>query len=111
MNWEEAKKFCSEHQADMVIIEDEAERQEISHFVRDLVGKKLRLWLGVRNIDGVWKTHKGKTFSFIAQIYERGIGDCLQLGAKLYKAVCRHPDMAWGITNNPFCKKRFGDNT
>lgn len=106
MNWEESKKFCSEHQAEMVIIENEEERREISHLVRDLLKKKLRLWLGVRNVDGVWETNKGKKFSFF--IHERGIGDCLNLGAKVYKAVCRHADMPWGYTFNPFCKKPIG---
>jgi len=105
MNWEESKKFCSELQAEMVIIENEEEMQEISHLVRDLLKKKLRLWLGVRNIGGVWETNKGKKFSFIDHIHERGIGDCLNLGAKLYKAACRHADMPWGYTFNPFCKK------
>merc|ERR1719369_2493517 len=116
MNWKEAKKFCSELQADMVMIENEAERQEIYDLLRDLLKKQLRFWLGVRNIDGVWKQDggwtKGKKFTLIDKIYGHGIGDCLQVGKyKLIKAVCRKADMPFGTTFNPFCKKSLGANT
>merc|ERR1719369_2618588 len=114
MNWKEAKKFCSELQADMVMIENEAERQEIYDLLRDLLKKQLRFWLGVRNIDGVWKQDggwtKGKKFTLIDKIYGHGIGDCLQVGKyKLIKAVCRKADMPFGTTFNPFCKKSLGE--
>merc|ERR1719369_1022419 len=116
MNWKEAKKFCSELQADMVMIENEAERQEIYDLLKDLLKKQLRFWLGVRNIDGVWKQDggwtKGKKFTLIDKIYGHGIGDCLQVGKwNLIKAVCRKADMPFGTTFNPFCKKSLGANT
>jgi len=113
MNWKEAKKFCSELQADMVMIENEAERLAIYDLLRDLLKKRLRFWLGVRNIDGVWKQdggwNKGKKFTLIDKIYGRGIGDCLQVGKdKLYKFPCRKADMPFGISFHPFCKKSLG---
>merc|ERR1719369_221627 len=116
MNWTEAKKFCSDLQADMVMIENEAERLEIYDLLKDLLKKQLRFWLGVRNIDGVWKQDggwtKGKKFTLIDKIYWNGIGDCLQVGkyGDMIKAKCRHADMPFGTTFNPFCKKSLSAN-
>ena len=103
MSWKEAKKFCSDQQADMVVLESEEEIKEVAKMTADLVKKRWRLWVGVEWINGAWKT----TPSFTPWGSKPGHGDCVRTGSdtKWYKANCMTKSMWPGYTFNPLCKK------
>merc|ERR1712142_493533 len=60
MNWERARVFCSNMDAEMVVIESEVERQEIAKMTAHLLKKRWRFWVGVKRIGGSWKMNSGK---------------------------------------------------
>ena len=83
MSWEEARSFCSDHQADLVVLESKEESKEVAKMIASLLAKKWRFW--------------GKSSS----------GDCFRIGAdmKWYRAPCSDTGTSDGYTFNPFCKK------
>ena len=110
MTWEKAKKFCTDLQAEMVVLESEEEIKEVAKMTADLIKKKWRFWVDGKMINKAWKTHKGeKTPSFTpwGKVSNSVVGDCIRTGddTKWYKAPCEAKDVSGGYTINPFCKK------
>ena len=115
MNQEKTRKFCSDLQAEMVVLESEEEIKEVAKMTADLTKKKWRFWVDGKMIDKAWKTHKGKnTPSFTPWGAKPGTtGDCIRTGGdtKWYRAPCDVKDVAGGYTINPLCKKPLKGNT
>lgn len=51
MNWDTARKWCTEHYTDMVAIQN---RGEISHLNSILPRQTNYYWIGIRKVDDVW---------------------------------------------------------
>ncbi|XP_045543903.1 E-selectin isoform X3 [Salmo salar] len=51
MNWDTARKWCTEHYTDMVAIQN---REEISHLNSILPRQNNYYWIGIRKVDDVW---------------------------------------------------------
>uniref|UniRef100_A0A8C7J3G6 E-selectin n=1 Tax=Oncorhynchus kisutch TaxID=8019 RepID=A0A8C7J3G6_ONCKI len=51
MNWDTARKWCTEHYTDMVAIQN---REEISHLNSILPRQTNYYWIGIRKVDDVW---------------------------------------------------------
>lgn len=51
MNWDTARKWCTEHYTDMVAIQN---RGEISHLNSILPRQANYYWIGIRKVDDVW---------------------------------------------------------
>ena len=83
MNWEQARSFCSDHQAKMVVLESEKESKEIAKMIAHLLAKKWRFWR------------------------ESSAGQCFRIGGdmKWYRSPCQNTGAPGGFTFNPFCKK------
>ena len=116
MTWEKAKKFCTDLQAEMVVLESEEEIKEVAKMTADLIKKKWRFWVDGKMIDKAWKTHNGeKTPSFTPWGKDPNsfVGDCIRTGGdtRWYKAPCEAKDVSGGYTINPFCKKPLKGNT
>ena len=111
MNQEKTRKFCSDLQAEMVVLESEEEIKEVAKMTADLTKKKWRFWIDGKMINKAWKTHNGKqTPSFKpwgAIPTSSKTGECIRTGGdtKWYKAPCDSKVVAGGYTINPFCKK------
>ena len=84
MNWEQASSFCSDKQAEMVVLDSKEERQEVAKLIAPLLAKRWRFW--------------GKSTS----------GNCFRIGGdmKWYRAPCGDKGVLGGYTLNPFCKKK-----
>jgi len=110
MTWDEARKFCTDLQAEMVVLESEEEIKEVAKMTADLIKKKWRFWVDGKMINKAWKTHKGeKTPSFTpwGKVTNSFVGDCIRTGGdtRWYKALCDSKVADAGYTINPFCKK------
>ena len=105
--------FCSKIQAEMVLIESEAERKEIAELLKTLLKGKWRFWVRARRVQGLWKTNKGNTLSYTPWWTGSGWrGDCLRVGGNLKytKAACTTSGALGGFTFNPFCKKPISEH-
>lgn len=51
MNWDTARKWCTEHYTDMVAIQN---RGEISHLNSILPRQTNYYWIGIRKVDDMW---------------------------------------------------------
>lgn len=51
MNWDTARKWCTEHYTDMVAIQN---RGEISHLNSILPRQNNYYWIGIRKVDDMW---------------------------------------------------------
>ena len=115
MNWKQAKKFCLDQKAEMVVLESEEEIKEVAKMTADLTKKKWRFWVDGKMINGAWKTHKGeKSPTFTPWGASPGVeGDCIRTGGdtKWYRAPCDVKDVAGGYTINPLCKKPLKGKT
>ena len=108
MNWERARNFCSNRNAEMVVIESEVERQEIAKMTAHLLKKRWRFWVGVKRNGRSWKMNSGKFATYQPWGKDDSWkGDCVRIGGntKWYKAACSAKSLPGGYTLNPFCKK------
>ena len=103
MNWKEAKEFCFELSAEMVVLESEEEIEEVAKMTAHLVKKKWRFWVDVEWVNGTLKTYP----TFTPWGRSPGHGNCIRSGgnSKWYVSPCETKLLPWGYTVNPFCKK------
>ena len=57
MTWNEAKSFCSNLGANMVVVESDDERNGITKITNHLIAKKVRFWIDAKKVGNSWKTH------------------------------------------------------
>ena len=57
MTWNEAKSFCSNLGANMVVVESDDERNGITEITKHLIAKKVRFWIDAKKVGNSWKTH------------------------------------------------------
>ena len=55
MAWEAAKAYCTNLGAEMVVVEDDEERNEITKITSEPVSRKARFWLDVQKDGDSWK--------------------------------------------------------
>ena len=112
MNWEKAKKFCSDLQAEMVVLESDEEFKEVAKMTASLLKKKWRYWVGGKMNAGEWITYKGDKAPFFKLRLSRPgkNGECLRVGGgvgALYPLQCKAKKIPGGYTLNPLCKIPF----
>ena len=57
MTWNEAKRFCSNLGANMVVVESDDEKEGITEITNHLIPKKVRFWIDAKKVGNSWKTH------------------------------------------------------
>ena len=109
MTWAEAKAFCEGVGAKLVVVESEAEKEEITKMAAKALKKRKRFWVGVKKVGNDWKTLDGVTTPTYTpwggKIGGRK-GDCIRGGpdSRWYTAICTAKGQP-GYPFNPFCKK------
>ena len=109
MNFQEAKEFCRDKGAHMVLVESEKEQQELTNMFANFTTRKERFWVGAMNIDGaLLNTHDWKNVPFRPWGGQSRTGDCVRTGPDFswYKTRCTSKGESGGYTWNPLCKKQ-----